>query len=368
MVSAFALFCELNALSFSFQTTRAMIRLSFSELLTTFVVWTLAIPVETMRNEYATVLFSTSGDGPNSAHPEMAFERDGAGGGSSSIPKRNKKHLKRKKVRRTDLRRTAAPSGPLSEKDLGHHVASQYMTGRGGIFRVTDARRKHAESTICSDAIEPSHQDHQNYLKLLDRKPALVLNADYQPMSHLPLSLWCWQDVVKAVFCGKVTVVDVYPDVYVRAVNIDVQLPSVIALNDYVRKGNEQPAFTRRNVFLRDEYRCQYCSDHFHTNDLTLDHYYPRCMGGKLNWENAVTSCSKCNNRKGSLKPSEIRRVGMQLRQKPRVPTHFELAKVAGKMLPRRVHPTWIPYLGISYQPSTVRRSREEEDMFFEEA
>jgi hypothetical protein len=62
-------------------------------------------------------------------------------------------------------------------------------------------------------------------------------------MSHLPLSLWCWQDVVKAVFCGKVTVVDVYPDVYVRAVNIDVQLPSVIALNDYVRKGNEVSIF-----------------------------------------------------------------------------------------------------------------------------
>jgi hypothetical protein len=92
------------------------------------------------------------------------------------------------------------------------------------------------------------------------------------------------------------------------------------------------------------------------------------CIFLKLR-ENAVTSCSKCNNRKGSLKPSEIRHVGMQVRQKPRVPTHFELAKVAGKMLPRRVHPTWIPYLGMSYQPSTVvMRSREEEDMFFEEA
>jgi hypothetical protein len=64
-----------------------------------------------------------------------------------------------------------------------------------------------------------------------------------KPMSYLPLSLWCWQDVVKAVFCGKVTVVDVYPDVYVRAVNIDVQLPSVIALNDYVRKGKEVSIF-----------------------------------------------------------------------------------------------------------------------------
>jgi hypothetical protein len=143
-----------------------------------------------MRNEYATVLFSTYGDAPNSAHPEMAFERDGAGG-SSSIPKRNKKHQKRKKVKRTDLRRGSVPSGPLSEKDLGHHVASQYMTGSGGIFRVIDARRKNSEPTIYSDAIEPSHQDHQNYLKNLDRMPALVLNADYQVCAILFASISC---------------------------------------------------------------------------------------------------------------------------------------------------------------------------------
>ena len=83
---------------------------------------------------------------------------------------------------------------------------------------------------------------------------------------------------------GKVVVVDVYPDITVRASNIEVPLPSIIALTDYVPQKNHKPAFTRRNVFLRDEYRCQYCGNHFHTADLSLDHVVPRSKGGVLSW------------------------------------------------------------------------------------
>ena len=98
------------------------------------------------------------------------------------------------------------------------------------------------------------------------------------------MSLWSWQDAVKAVFGGKVTVVDVYPDITIRAASLEIPLPSVIALTDYVSLKNQRPAFTRRNVFLRDQYKCQYCNDRFHTADLSLDHVHPRCMGGQLTW------------------------------------------------------------------------------------
>jgi HNH endonuclease len=119
--------------------------------------------------------------------------------------------------------------------------------------------------------------------------PALVLNADYQPLSFTPLSLWSWQDAIKAVFRGKVTVVDVYDNVKIRGVNVEVPLPSVIALNEYVSNHKAEPAFTKRNVFLRDEYKCQYCSGQFFSqNDLSIDHVHPRCKGGRLHWENAV--------------------------------------------------------------------------------
>ena len=79
-----------------------------------------------------------------------------------------------------------------------------------------------------------------------------MLNADYQPLNYLPLSLWSWQDAIKAIFSGKVTVVEVYPDVSIRAASLEVPLPSVIALNEYVPVGGSRPAFTRRNVFLGD--------------------------------------------------------------------------------------------------------------------
>ena len=75
-----------------------------------------------------------------------------------------------------------------------------------------------------------------------------------------------------------------YPDLNIRAVNMDVPLPSVIALTEYIKQPNQSPAFTRRNVYLRDGYICQYCGKRFKTHDLTLDHVYPRCYGGKLEW------------------------------------------------------------------------------------
>lgn len=104
---------------------------------------------------------------------------------------------------------------------------------------------------------------------------------------------------------------DVYEDVTIRAANLEIAVPSVIALNEYVPQSQHRPAFTRRNVFLRDEFTCQYCSEYFHTKDLSLDHVVPRTMGGTLNWENAVTSCLKCNGRKGSLTVRELKKVGL---------------------------------------------------------
>ncbi len=71
----------------------------------------------------------------------------------------------------------------------------------------------------------------------LDRHPALVLNADYQPLRMLPLSIWSWQDTIKAVLSGKAVVVDIHPNIYVRAVSLDMPVPSVIALREYAPTG-----------------------------------------------------------------------------------------------------------------------------------
>ena len=84
--------------------------------------------------------------------------------------------------------------------------------------------------------------------------PTLVLNADYQPLSYYPLSVWSWQDAIKAVFLKRVNIVAEY-DEKVNSPNLSIKLPSVIALKEYIRSKRE-PAFTRFNVFLRDDFTC----------------------------------------------------------------------------------------------------------------
>ena len=85
-----------------------------------------------------------------------------------------------------------------------------------------------------------------------DSRPALVLNADYRPLSYYPLSLWSWQDAIKAVFLERVNIVSTY-DLKVRSPSTEFDLPSVVSLKDYI-KPPEWPAFTRFNVFLRDKF------------------------------------------------------------------------------------------------------------------
>ena len=116
--------------------------------------------------------------------------------------------------------------------------------------------------------------------------PALVLNADFRPLSYFPLSLWCWQDAVKAVFMDRVSVLSEY-ETEVHSPSMKMRLPSVIALKDYIPSAR-RPAFTRFNVFLRDAFHCQYCGERSPAPDLTFDHVIPRCRGGRTTWENVV--------------------------------------------------------------------------------
>src|SRR5436853_2726996 len=97
--------------------------------------------------------------------------------------------------------------------------------------------------------------------------PALVLNADFRPLSYYPLSLWSWQDSIKAVFLDRVNIVSNY-DKTVRSRSFEMRLPSVISLESYV-KASRYPAFTRFNVFLRDRFSCHFCGSH---EDLSFDH------------------------------------------------------------------------------------------------
>ena len=134
-------------------------------------------------------------------------------------------------------------------------------------------------------------------LASLEACPALVLNADFRPLSYFPLSLWPWQDVIKAVFLERVNIVSEYERL-VHSPSLAMRLPSVISLKRYI-PATRRPAFTRFNVFLRDRFTCSYCGTAGATEELTFDHIVPKSRGGKTVWENVVAACEPCNLRKG---------------------------------------------------------------------
>ena len=171
----------------------------------------------------------------------------------------------------------------------------------------------------------------------LEKCPALVLNADYRPLSYYPLSLWSWQDSIKSVFLDRVSIVSYY-DRVIRSPSFSMKLPSVIALKSFV-KPQSHPNFTRFNVFLRDKFLCQYCGS---KNELTFDHLLPRSKGGKTNWDNVVTACSSCNVKKGGRL---YEKSGMILNQKPFKPSTEDLHKNGRNFPPNFLHKSWMDYL-----------------------
>ena len=173
--------------------------------------------------------------------------------------------------------------------------------------------------------------------RIPDNCPALVLNADYRPLSYFPLSLWSWQDAIKAVFLERVNIVAEYERI-VHSPSFEMKLPSVVSLKTYVRPARN-PAFTRFNVFLRDRFECQYCGS---GEDLTFDHVVPRSRGGRTTWSNVVTACAACNLLKGGRLAHTC---GMHAAVPPHKPTVAELQKNGRLFPPNYLHHSWADYL-----------------------
>jgi 5-methylcytosine-specific restriction endonuclease McrA len=167
--------------------------------------------------------------------------------------------------------------------------------------------------------------------------PALVLNADYRPLSYFPLSLWPWQEAVKASFLDRVVIVAEY-DTTVRSPSLEIRLPSVVVLKDYVKPA-AYPAFTRFNLFLRDEFTCQYCGAR---GEMTFDHVVPRSRGGRTTWTNVVAACGRCNLKKGDM---TVAQAGLKLARPAFRPTALELQNVGRKFPPNFLHESWMDYL-----------------------
>ena len=151
----------------------------------------------------------------------------------------------------------------------------------------------------------------------------LVLNASFEPINIVP-----WQKAITLLFQGKVEVLAEY-DREIHAVSFRIKLPSVLRLLKYVRmrKRFRHVKFNRANIYARDLHTCQYCGTRCSTEDLTFDHVTPQVQGGQATWENIVTACISCNNRKGGRTPWQA---GMRLIRPP-------------------VKPRWMPVVTLTF-------------------
>ena len=164
----------------------------------------------------------------------------------------------------------------------------------------------------------------------------LLLNQDHQPLTYAPLSTLTWQQAVKAYFLGKVVVLRSYRNWPCRAQHFAMPMPSVVVMAKYIRRTN-RVYFTRRNIYLRDRFHCQYCGKSYVSEQLTIDHVLPKSRDGHTAWDNVVTACYRCNFSKGSniVHPTSP----------PHEPSYWEMVGIA-KSLPLRIpDPQWQDYL-----------------------
>jgi 5-methylcytosine-specific restriction endonuclease McrA len=158
----------------------------------------------------------------------------------------------------------------------------------------------------------------------LNNARCLVLNASYQPLTIISA-----KRALILVFEEKAKVLEEHPSEFVHSPNDVWPLPTKILLKKQVttRSVHKTPAIlTQRNLFVRDNYTCNYCERHIsnlHAYEiLTRDHIIPKDKGGPNTWENVTTACSTCNGKKANWFLHEC---GMVLKKKPTVPMVYDI-------------------------------------------
>ncbi len=156
----------------------------------------------------------------------------------------------------------------------------------------------------------------------------LVLNATYEPINVCTV-----RRAVVLLLKAKAEVIE-HSEWELHSATTSLARPVVIRLVSYVRipRDTHRRKITRRAVFARDDWTCQYCGAR---SNLTVDHVVPRSKGGLSTWDNIVASCAPCNRRKGN---ALLRQVGMQLRKPPRTPSPHVFIHVASPTIPAAWH------------------------------
>lgn len=157
-------------------------------------------------------------------------------------------------------------------------------------------------------------------------RPTLILNRSWQPVGVAPVSrslVLVWNDNARVVdpedyrlytWSDWAALRPRENEPFIQGVRLRLRVPEVIALTQYDRVPVNGVSFSRRNIYKRDRYTCQYCGGQPGSEELTIDHVLPRSQGGVSTWENCVLACIGCNARKANRTPEQA---AMPLRKKP---------------------------------------------------
>jgi 5-methylcytosine-specific restriction endonuclease McrA len=139
--------------------------------------------------------------------------------------------------------------------------------------------------------------------------PVLVLNANFEP-----INICNTRRAVSLVLSGKADLIMNGRGI-IQTVNLEIPIPSVIRLEQMIHRPRLQVKLSRSEVFRRDKNTCQYCGKH--SNNLTVDHVWPKHLGGEHTWTNVVAACPPCNHRKGGR---QLEQAQMALLHTPKEP------------------------------------------------
>jgi 5-methylcytosine-specific restriction endonuclease McrA len=189
------------------------------------------------------------------------------------------------------------------------------------------------------------------------QRPTLVLNRRWTPIRTAPV-----QEAIGLVAKGTAMIIE--PESFethdllswndvsrvrvrlgealIRSPRLAILPPEVILLKTYEGEGGRAVVFSRKNLFKRDRYTCQYCGIQPGPEELTVDHVVPRSRGGTSTWENCVLACVECNKRKADRTPAQA---GLKMRKTPRKPSWKALVQVPA----RDRRESWEKFLSRAY-------------------
>ena len=169
----------------------------------------------------------------------------------------------------------------------------------------------------------------------------LLLNFSYEALNTVTI-----ERAVRLLFTGKAEIVHGL-DRPMRSASFEMRMPSIVRLLYFIKRPMQRVGLTKKNVLLRDSYRCQYCGVRG-SSALTVDHVVPKSRGGASSWENLVAACSPCNSRKNDRTPKEA---AMKLLRQPKRPRYIPWIRIKKHTLPAE----WGKYLFL-YDVSVYER------------